>query len=152
MNELELFWNRFKLKFDLEETINYKTSFHFELTEKWANELLRLVLIGQKKATASSLYSFEIENEPLPSVGDYHIVTDFSGKPRCVIMTTGILIIPFNKVTYDICMREGEDLNLESWQKGHTKFFTSEGREMGYSFKEDMPILFEDFEMVYSEE
>lgn len=152
MNEIDLFWNRFLTKTKRSLNITYISCFHFELTEKWANELLRLVLVGQKKATASSIYSFEIEGEPFPRVGDLHIVTDFSGYPRCIIETTKTQILPFNEMTYDICKREGEDDSLESWIIGHTKFFTAEGRELGYEFTEDMPILFEDFEVIYSEE
>ena len=29
-------------------------------------------------------------------------------------------------------------------------FFFSEGNELGYTFTEDMPVIFEDFKMVFS--
>jgi uncharacterized protein YhfF len=53
-------------------------------------------------------------------------------------------------MTYDICKREGEDDTLESWQKGHRHFFTEEGKELGYVFSESMPVIFEDFKVVYT--
>mgnify|MGYP000863706327 CR=1 FL=1 len=123
--------------------------FHFELTEKLANELLELVLAGKKKATASSLYSFTLTNEKIPEVGDFHIVTDWAGEPRCVIRTTAVAIIPFNQLTFAVVCREGEDDDLESWRKGHTRFFQAEGHELGYVFHEDMPVVFEDFIVVH---
>ena len=123
--------------------------FHFELTEKWANELLRLVLIGQKRATCSSMRSFEIDGEALPKPGDLSVVTDWDGNPRCVIETTQITIMKFSDMTYDICQREGEDECLETWRDGHARFFTAEGKETGYEFSEDMEIVFEDFKVVY---
>ena len=144
------FWNRFKENIN-EPNANFKSYFHFELTEALAQSLLELVLIGKKRATASSLYAFQIENEPLPKIGDYHIVTDFHGTPRCVIKTTDVTILAYNEMTFDICKREGEDDTLESWQKGHQRFFEEEGKQLGYTFKETMKVVFEDFEVVYQE-
>ncbi len=148
---IDRFWQDFLEKTGKSADTTYLECFHFELTEKWANELLRLVLIGQKRATASSLKAFEIQGERTPQKGDYSIVTDWDGNPRCVIETTNVTILPFNEITYDICKREGEDDNLESWRKGHTNFFTNEGKELGYEFSEDMLVVFEDFEVVYTE-
>ncbi|WP_205668549.1 ASCH domain-containing protein [Ammoniphilus sp. CFH 90114] len=54
-------------------------SWHFELTEESANKLAYLVKNGQKKATAAALWSFEQNNEPLPQVGDYSVITDWHG-------------------------------------------------------------------------
>ncbi len=94
-------------------------------------------------------WRIEIEGARLPEVGDLSIVTDWEGNPRCVIQTTAVTIIPFSEITYDICKREGEDDTLESWQAGHIRFFKSEGSLLGYEFSEDMPVVFEDFEVVY---
>ncbi len=146
----EEFWSEFLRKTGRDAATRYFECFHFELSEKWANELLRLVLIGQKRATASSLFAFEKESGRLPKAGDLSIVTDWEGNPRCVIETTAVTILPFREMTFDICSREGEDENLESWREGHTRFFTKEGEELGYAFSEDMPVVFEDFKVVYS--
>jgi uncharacterized protein YhfF len=151
MSHIELFWNRFLEVNHLSTDTRYVDVYHFELTEYWANELLRLVLIGQKKAAASSLESFKLRNEPLPKIGDLNIVTDFHGNPKCVLRTTQVTILPFKDLTFDIVKREGEDDTLESWQKGHEKFFTAEGLDMGYSFTKEMLVVFEDFEVVYQE-
>ena len=146
---IEEFWLEFKKHSGIDEATTYVDSFHFELTEYWANELLRLVLIGQKKATSTSIYEFEQGGEQIPKVGDYHIITDWDGNPKCVIQTTNVRILPFKDITYDICKLEGEDENLESWQKGHRSFFEADGKETGYIFSEDMPVVFEEFEVVY---
>lgn len=147
--EIDKFWSEFLIKANKDKSTRYNDVFHFELTEKWANELLRLVLIGQKKATASSLWSYEIEGARLPQVGDLNIVTDWDGVPKCVIETTAVIIIPFSEITFDICKREGEDDTLESWRKGHIKYFTEEGKMLGYEFADNMPVVFEDFRLVY---
>jgi len=144
------FWQEFLTRSNKDSTTQYFDCFHFMLTEEWANKLLELVLSGKKKATASSLVAFENSGERPPQVGDYSIVTDWGGNPRCVIETTAITILPFNEMTFDICKREGEDDTLESWQRGHRAFFTEEGKALGYEFSETMPVIFEDFEVVYA--
>ena len=146
------FWEAFIKNTHQKPDINYVSCFHFELTKSLANALLELVLKGQKKATASSLNAFIIEKEPLPKVGDFHIVTDWDGHPKCVIQTTQVTIMPFKDMTYEICKREGEDDTLKSWQAGHRRFYEAEGNALGYTFTEDMDIVFEDFEVVYKEE
>lgn len=148
---INTFWENFLLKTNRDKDIKYIDSFHFELTERWANELLRLVLIGQKQATSSSLLTYQIGGDRIPQVGDLSIVTDWEVIPKCVIETTNVMIIPFKEITFDICKLEWEDDNLESWREGHINFFSREGKELGYTFTEDMPVIFENFKMVFSE-
>lgn len=149
MNKDE-FWQEFLDATEKDYSVQYTDCFHFELTEKLANELLSLVLLGKKQATASSLLAYEIEDSRIPEIGDYSIVTDWEGDPRCVIETTAVTILPFNEITFDICKREGEDDTLESWQKGHKHFFMEDGKELGYEFCETMLVLFEDFKVVFA--
>jgi len=152
MDKIKSFWQKFLKDTNRDLNTTYIEVFHFELTEKLATELLKLVLEGKKQATAASLKSFEINNEKIPKPGDLSIVTDFEGNPKCVIETTNIELIPFNEMTYDICKREGEDDTLESWKKGHKRFYEAEGTIMGYEFTEDLIVVFEDFKMIYKNE
>ncbi len=121
---------------------------HFELTESAADKLLRLVLDGKKKATSSALRAYEAENIPLPRIGDRSVITFWDGTPGCVIETVNVNIIPFCAVTFDLAKEEGEDDELESWREKHRRFFTDEGKEIGYEFSEDMPVVFENFKVI----
>jgi len=123
--------------------------FHFCMTEELANRLLDLVLAGRKTATTSSLPLYEVVGERTPLPGDLSVVTDWAGTPHCVIETTAVCTMPFKEMTFEICKREGEDDTLESWQQGHARVFTEEGVQMGYRFSPDMPIVFEDFRVIY---
>ena len=147
---IEEFWLEFLNKTGKDPQTPYLESFHFDLNEKSANELLELVLAGKKRATASSLLAYEKENSRIPQVGDFSIVTDWDNNPRCVIETTAVMICKFKEITFDICKREGEDECLETWQRGHASYFTQDGKALGYEFSEDMPVVFEDFKVVYS--
>ena len=55
--------------------INNLERWHFEITEGAANYLLGLVLAGKKRATASSLWGYEMEGEPIPKVGQMSVIT-----------------------------------------------------------------------------
>ena len=144
---IDPFWQNFLKETGRSTETTCFDCFHFDLNERSANELLALVLSGKKRATASSLYAFAPGEAPSP--GNLSIVTDWDGNPRCVIETKRVQVIPFREMTFTICSREGEDECLETWQVGHRRFFSEDAKEMGYEFSEDMPVLFEDFEVIY---
>lgn len=146
---IEAFWQNFLKEHQLDSNLRYLEAFYFDMTKDTANALLELVSSGQKKATASSLYSWEAEGT-MPKAGDYSIVTDWDGNPHCVIKTTKVTTLPFCQIDFELCSKEGEDDCLESWQQSHRAFFTAEGREeLNYEFHEDMMVVFEEFEKVY---
>lgn len=147
--DAELFWKRFLAETGRDPNTKYLECFHFDLNERSANALLALVLAGKKRATSSSLYAFQAEGCEMPKPGSLSIITDWDGNPRCVIETTEVVVLPFREITFALCSREGEDDTLESWQRGHRRFFTEDGKALGYEFSEDMPVIFEDFEVVY---
>ena len=121
---------------------------HFELTEKACNELLDLVLQGKKRATSSSLAGFRAEDTAVPEEGELSVITDWDGHPRCVIRTTKVRVIPYKDIPFGLARLEGEDDTLASWRKKHEAFFREEGKLLGYSFSEDMEVVFEEFEVV----
>ncbi|HWQ97831.1 MAG TPA: ASCH domain-containing protein [Clostridia bacterium] len=141
------FWKTFLETTGRDPNTTYFECFHFTNEEQLANELLALVLSGKKRATSSSKLCYAEGEGPKP--GYLSIVTDFAGNPHCVIETKAVQVIPFNEMTYEICSREGEDECLETWQEGHRHFFLMDCQEMGYEFTEDMPVVFEDFEVIY---
>ena len=149
---IQLFWNFFIKETERDASTQYMDCFYFDNTEEWANKLLGLVLDGKKRATASSIHFYECRKIPLPKIGDLNIITDWDGNPRCVIETTNVTVLPFKDMTFDICKQEGEDDTLESWQKGHVHFFAEDGQTEGYQFTWDMPVVFEDFKVIYCKE
>lgn len=115
-----------------------------------ADELVELVLNGDKRATAGALWSYEEEGEPVPRAGDYSVVLDGAGRARCVIRTTSVDVVPFSEIDDDFAAAEGEgDLSLDSWRRDHWHFFTVELAALGRSPEPDMPVVCERFELVY---
>ncbi len=144
-------WNEFIRALNIDPKTGY-SSWPFGGDEKSANELLELVIQGQKRATASLYDIYEYINEPLPREGDYSVVKDREGIARCIIKTTGVEMIPFNLVSQEFARKEGEgDLSLEYWRRVHRKFFAQDLQETaGKKFKEDMLVVCEEFELVFS--
>lgn len=117
-----------------------------------ANSLIALVKQGEKVATASALDMYEPE-EKVPEKGDLSIVTYGNGLPGCIIETVDIRIKPFDKITAEEAALEGEgDLSLDYWREAHRHFIAREYREKGMPFHERIPVIFEQFRVVYNED
>lgn len=115
-----------------------------------ADELLELVMNGKKQATAGLFWSYEAEGEALPTPGDYHVITDGSNTPRCIIRTTRVQILPFQEVPEDFARREGEgDGSLDFWRRVHWEFFTRECRELRREPDPTMKVVCQDFQLVF---
>jgi uncharacterized protein YhfF len=115
-----------------------------------ADELVELVRGGRKRATASSLWVYQVEDEAIPQAGEFSVITDWDGRARCIIRTTSVEIVPFESVTPEFAAAEGEgDLSLDYWRQVHWAFFTRELRGTGRQPESDMPVVCERFEVVF---
>ena len=115
-----------------------------------ADELGGLVCQGVKTATASLVWVYEAEQEPLPKVGDYSVILDGREQPMCIIRTTKLDIVPFDEVDAEQAYQEGEgDRSLAFWREVHWRFFSRECAQIGKQPDQKMPILCERFELVY---
>ncbi|MFY9226655.1 MAG: ASCH domain-containing protein [Blastocatellia bacterium] len=123
---------------------------YFGNSEKMSKQLCELVLTGKKTATASLQWVYENKPEDLPIQNGYSIITDFQGKPKCIIQTINIDIVAFNKVSEEFASKEGEgDLSLKYWRDVHWAYFSKECQEIGRQPRQDMPIICEEFKLVY---
>ena len=127
------------------------SSWHFCDHEADANECVTLVLRGIKRATSPSLWWFDHTATPLPQVGDLHVVTNWDGEAQCVIRTERVGIVPFNEVSSDYALIEGEgDGSLEYWRRVHWEYYLRELDGSPYVPSGDMPIVCEQFTVVYA--
>lgn len=121
----------------------------FGATPQQADELLDLVLAGIKTGTASYVWEYEAEGEPLPVAGGFDVVLDGSDVPRAVIETVSIEVMPFDQVTDEHARAEGEDdRTLVSWRRIHREFFEAHV-DVDRPFADDMPMVCERFRVVF---
>jgi uncharacterized protein YhfF len=126
------------------------SAWHFCDNQADADELAELVLAGRKRATASALWSYEAEGEPLPQVGDFSVITDWRGNARCVIRTTAVEVVAFESVGAEFAAAEGEgDGSLEYWREAHRAAFARELALIGKTLEPDMPVMCECFDVVF---
>jgi uncharacterized protein YhfF len=150
VQSVKVLWNSF-LEKNL-DNINKEIpiSFYFCDNKKDADECAELVVKGIKRATATSLWWFEKNNEILPKIGDQYIVTDWSGNAKAVIETTKIKQVTYNKITSEFAEIEGEgDKSLEYWKRVHKDYYTREMEPFNEQFDENMIIVCEQFKIVY---
>lgn len=135
---------------DLVDEATTYSAWHFCDNESDANELADLVLAGTKRATAGLLWSYEAEGEPIPTVGDLSVITDWEGQARCVIRTTAVEIVPFGAVTPEFAAIEGEgDGSLEYWRGAHQAAFTRELADSHLTLEPGSLVVCECFDVVF---
>ncbi|MGL4655554.1 MAG: ASCH domain-containing protein [Sarcina sp.] len=132
-----------------EEKLEYDT-WYFGDNKALADELFDLVIRGEKTATTSLYWLYEVEGEAIPVQGGYSVVTDYEGNRKCIIENKSVSILKFSEVKSDFAFKEGEDdKSLESWQREHIEFFNKELEKYNKVFLEDMLVVCEEFECVY---
>lgn len=115
------------------------------------NELSDLAARGQKRGTTHLRIHFDQERIVMREPGDYWIVTKTTGEPMCLVRITNIDIRPFNQVELAFAASEGEgDLTLEYWRDGHSTYFQEQCERWGVEWREDLPVVCESFDLVYS--
>lgn len=123
---------------------------HFCDNEKDANECLDLVMKNVKKATSPSLLGLQLRNERLPKIGEFFVITDWSGKAKCIIKTTAVKLKPYFSIDENYALKEGEgDKSLAYWKKTHWDYYTRELSEFNREPRESMIVICQEFEKVF---
>lgn len=115
-----------------------------------ADELGTLIVAGTKTATCSALWEYEADGEPLPKVGMRIIVLDGNGDPLCIVETTEVEVMPYDRVDASFAYEEGEgDRSLEHWRDAHWRHFSRTLPDVGKEPTMDMPLVCERFRVIY---
>ena len=117
---------------------------------KLADELLDLILAGEKTAACSSLWEHEHDGQMVPYVGMRSVILNGSDEPKCIIETTEVTIRKFSEVDEYFAASEGEgDKSLKYWREAHKRFFSRTLPKIGREFSIDMPLVCERFKVIY---
>lgn len=107
-----------------------------------ADELLALVLAGEKRATCESLAACQANI--MPRAGEISVVLDGAGRPACAIETTAVEVKRFGEVDAAFAFEEGEgDRSLATWRRDHQGYFERQG-----TYSEDMQVVCERFKLL----
>ncbi|ALV22519.1 MULTISPECIES: ASCH domain-containing protein [Carnobacterium] len=115
------------------------------------DQLAELTLKNIKTATTSAYELYALEDEPLPQVNELSIILDSNDNAICMTKTTKVYVVPLNEVSAEHAFKEGEgDRTLTYWRKEHIDFFTKIYQETNLRFSENIPVVCEEFEMIYN--
>ena len=124
--------------------------FHFDDHKQSADELAQLVLQGSKRATASLLWEYQVDDKRQPREGDLSVVTEWDGVPLCVIESSQVEVRAFEEVEEDFAAAEGEgDLSLQYWRDVHWRYFRRVCDALGRRRSPHMPVVRERFRVVF---
>ena len=124
--------------------------FWFGDSASMSDELNHLVLAHKKTATASLLWDWEHDADPLPPVGCLEALISWSSEFKGIVRTTAIDVVPFESVSSDFAALEGEgDLSLEYWRKVHWNYFSNVCQRIGRQPSMDMPVVCQKFALIY---
>lgn len=146
----QAYWHAFlNANLDVPRDMPYQV-WYFGNSREMAMDLAALVIAGTKTATASLAKTNEIEPDKAPIENGYSVVTDFDGKPMCIVQTTEIRHMPFNEVDAQFAFDEGEgDRTLEYWRDVHLSYFAREAAEFGFDFDENSIVCYERFRLLF---
>jgi uncharacterized protein YhfF len=115
-----------------------------------ATELADLVVAGTKRATASLARDYADGRSLRPAVGDFVVVVDGAGAPRCIWRTTEITIKPLDAVDARFAWDEGEgDRTLAWWLAAHRRYFARQAARDGFAMHDAIETVFERFTVVW---
>jgi predicted N-acetyltransferase YhbS/uncharacterized protein YhfF len=130
------------------------TAFAFGDSPELADSLLALVVGGDKRATAGLARDYRGYggDEPLPAVGDYAVVLDGTGQPRCIIRTTQVEVARLSAVSPEFAWDEAEgDRSLTWWMDAHRRFFARQAEAEGFAISPDIAVVLQRFELAWPE-
>ncbi|MCW4386297.1 ASCH domain-containing protein [Salinibacterium sp. SYSU T00001] len=127
---------------------------YFGDSAELADELLALVLEGQKRATATLFAEFEADGQPVPQIGGHWIACDGRGTPVAVLRSTELRLGTLESVDDAFAYDEGEgDRTRESWVRSHTRYWQRGAEARGIRWSEqESEIVFERFTVVWPPE
>lgn len=126
---------------------------YFGDSPRLADQLLRAVTHGPKRATAELVDAYVAGGDLLPRIGGHWIACDGTGRPAAILRTTDLRLATFDEVDEAFAYDEGEDdRTLESWRREHRRYWTRTCAARGATWSEQDEIVCERFTVVWPPE
>ena len=107
--------------------------------------LVNLVLHGNKRATAGLLHDYEAEGEPVEHVGELLAMVDNAGQHVGTLRITRAETIRFADVPDEFALAEAEgDLNAADFRASHLEYWT----KVGETITDDTQVVTLYFELL----
>jgi uncharacterized protein YhfF len=98
----------------------------FAFSGSLRDSLIAAIRSGAKTSTSSLLREYEIEGEPLPSIGDRGDVIDSNGERVLTVETVAVDVVRLSDVPLEHALAEGEGYStVAEWREGHVRYWES---------------------------
>jgi len=146
--DIDDFWARFVKNEGLHPKTEYREALCLDEYDA-AEPLLQLVLQGRRTANVTSRLFWDWLECDLPEPGDFSILTDREGRPRCVLETMEVAELPLSRVQWDMAALEAEDADLAAWQERQRRRLTAEAIKLRRDPEADPMLVLEVFEVLW---
>jgi uncharacterized protein YhfF len=112
-----------------------------------ADEGAELILNGTKTLTSSPFWDYP--DGRIPFEGALSVLLDGSRRPRAIVETTKVEIMPFGSITDEMARAYGEgEQTVEWWRRVMGDFYRDSAARHGAVLTDDTPHIWEWFEVV----
>jgi uncharacterized protein YhfF len=126
------------------EEVRYFPPMSIGSAPKHADEGVALILNGVKTLTSSAFWDYP--DGKIPFVGALSVLIDGARRPRGIIETTRVEIMPFQAINEDLALDYGEgDRTADWWRRVMGKLYQGSAARHGVAFTDDTPIIWEWF-------
>lgn len=137
---------------DKEELKDYPYQlWKFSEDGEYRKNIIAKVLDGEVRGESYSVDFFDANSQPLPKEGQYNVVCDMSGQAYAIVKTVRIVPVRFGDVTASLARLEGVG-TVSQWKRFNQKKYERLCDRMDIVFSDELPLIFEEFEVVYSAE
>lgn len=113
-----------------------------------ADEGAALILNGTKTLTSSAFWDYP--DGKLPFVGALSVLLDGSRKPRGIVETTRVEIMPFAAITEEMARSYGEgERTVEWWRRVMAGFYRASAAHHQMDLTDDTQLVWEWFVVVH---
>ena len=117
-------------------------------TPETADDGAVLILNGTKTLTSSPFWDYP--DGKFPFVGALCVLLDGSGRPRGIVETTRVEIMPFGAITEEMARAYGEgEQTVEWWRRVMGAFYMASAARHNAILTDDTPHIWEWFTVVH---
>ena len=112
-----------------------------------ADEGVTLILSGVKTLTSSAFWNYP--DGIIPFVGALSVLVDGAGRPRGLVETTRVEIMPFEAISESMAQAYGEgERTADWWRREMGAFYRASAARHGAAFTDDTLLIWEWFAVV----
>lgn len=151
MQQSEEFWSRCRRALPDEPLGDRYTVRRIGNAPAICETLLGLITSGQKTGVFSRPEELAAAGLT-PHTGDYVVLTDITGRPRCLVQMQECRLLKFSEVRAEHTATESPAArDLEAWRGIHRRYWTPMLAAEGIEFTDAVPVLFQRFRLLFAD-